>query len=78
MDRSKFERVDMRDRDYQTTIEEMRRCTKLCWQINQTEPMTDALHSLVSALFAEPLDVNSNIFPPVQIGYSSAPSRECD
>lgn len=67
MDKSRFERVDMRDRDYQTTIEEMRRCTKLCWQINQAEPMTDALHSLVSELFAEPLDASSNIFPPVQI-----------
>lgn len=57
----------MRDSDYQETVEEIRRCSQLCWRINQTDPLSDDLRKLVDSLFALPLDSSSNIFPPFQI-----------
>lgn len=66
MDKNSFERVDMSSPDYKGTFDEINRCTKLCFKINNTEPLTDESYSLINSLFEAPLN-ESGIFPPMQI-----------
>ena len=67
MEQKKFQEVDMRGSDYQETIEEIRRCSQICWRINQADPLSEKLRGYLNALFVEPLDVSSNVFPPLQV-----------
>ncbi len=67
MDKSSFRKFDMRTAEYQETILEIKRCSRLCWRINQSEPMTAEYRTLLNQLLSEPLDDSSNIYSPVQI-----------
>ena len=36
-----LERINMRDESYQASVQEIHRCGKLCFHINQTEPHSE-------------------------------------
>ena len=57
----------MRESAFQKTAEEMARCRKLCFKINNTEPMTAALRGLQDELFCGKIDKSSSFMPPMQI-----------
>lgn len=67
MSKREFEAVNMNDESYKPTINEIIRCNKLCFHINQTEPMTEKMRNLTEELFENRLDKTSNIMPPFQI-----------
>lgn len=50
METGKFERVDMRNPDYQGTWAEISRSSSLCFKINHTDPMEENARSLVREL----------------------------
>lgn len=66
MEKAKFERVDMRVPDYQNTWAEISRSNRLCFRINQTDPMTEASRRLVQELVPG-IPETSHIMPPMQI-----------
>lgn len=66
MEKDKFERVDMRDPDYQGTWAEMARSSSLCFKINHTDPMDETAQSLVRELIPG-MPKSSHIVPPMQI-----------
>ncbi|MDE7079178.1 MAG: sugar O-acetyltransferase [Clostridia bacterium] len=64
-------RVDMREPEFQQTASEMTRCRKLCFKINNTEPMTEDLRALEQQLFVGKLPDTSLFLPPMQIDLAS-------
>ena len=63
--------VDMDDEQFQKTFSEIARCNKLCYQINNTEPMSENLPFLLEELFENRLDSTSFLTPPLQIDYAN-------
>lgn len=61
------ERIDMRDPAYLTSIDEMRRSNGICFEINQTKPMTVEASEKLADLFEGRLPVTSMISAPMQI-----------
>lgn len=59
--------LNMSQADLQETFNEMARSSRLCFHINQTEPMTEKIRELLDTLFEGRLDKTSVIFPPMQI-----------
>lgn len=66
MDKEDFERVDMRNPDYQDTWAEIRRSSSLCFCINHTDPMEENSRTLVKELVPD-MPETSHIMPPMQI-----------
>lgn len=66
MEKENFERVDMRNPDYQDTWEEISRSNSLCFRINQTDPMEENSRRLVRELVPD-MPETSHIMPPMQI-----------
>ena len=71
MDDKKELIVDMDDEQFKKTFSEVARCNKLCYQINNAEPMSDQLRLLVERLFENRLDSTSFLTPPLQIDYAN-------
>ncbi len=71
MKNKSIERVDMRESAFQKTASEMTRCRKLCFKINNTEPMTEELRALKQELFDGRLNETSCFMPPMQIDLAS-------
>ncbi len=72
MKNKSIERVDMRESAFQKTASEMTRCRKLCFKINNTEPMTEELRALEQELFDGRLNETSCFMPPMQIVVAGA------
>ena len=66
METGKFERVDMRNPNYQETWSEISRSSSLCFRINHTDPMEETSRSLVRELVPG-MPESSHIMPPMQI-----------
>ena len=47
----------------QVCLPEVRRCRKLCFEINSTDPSTEQFRKKLCQLFATELDFNSSPFP---------------
>ena len=62
-----LERINMRDESYQASVQEIHRCGKLCFHINQTEPHSEEGRRLTDELFESLLPEGSVIFPRMQI-----------
>lgn len=64
--------VDMDDEQFKKTVfRKFARCNKLCYQINNTEPMNENLSLLLEELFENRLDSTSFLTPPLQIDYAN-------
>ena len=61
-----FERIDMRNPDYESTISEISRSSSLCFRINHSNPMEESSRSLVRELILG-MPESSYIMPPMQI-----------
>lgn len=66
MDR-KEERVDMRDPAYMAFIDEMRRSSGFCFDLNHTRPMTEEYREILDELFEGRIPKTSMITAPMQI-----------
>lgn len=59
--------VDMTEPDYREAVEELRRCEKLNFEINQLPPDAPEKRRLQNELLDHALDDTSTIFTPAQI-----------
>lgn len=66
MNKENFEKVDMRNPNYQETWLEISRSNSLCFQINQTDPTSEESRKLVQKLIPS-ISQTSHIMPPMQI-----------
>lgn len=70
MGNQEIERVSMRDESYQSTLGEIQRCNRLCYQINHTEPHTEESIRLIQELLPNKAE-SSHLTPPMQIDMGS-------
>lgn len=66
MKKEEYERVDMRKPDYQDTWAEISRSGRVCFRINQTDPMSETSRALVRELVPD-MPETSHIMAPMQI-----------
>ena len=61
--------VDMATPEYAEAIQEMTRCSSICFKVNTTEPNPELVRPLESQLFDGGLDQTSYLMPPIQIDF---------
>lgn len=66
MSDKQFERVDLRNGGYNSTNDEMKRTTDLCFRVNQCNPLSSECRTLIEELFPG-LDPSTRIVPPIRV-----------
>ena len=61
--------VDMATPEYAEAIQEMGRCSSICFKVNTTEPKPEMVRPLEEQLFDGGLDKTSYLMPPIQIDF---------